>query len=304
MRTFRKSTICTFVLASFALLGCPSDDSDADGDDDDDTTGDDTNTMTDPSNTMTDPSNTMTEPDTSATEPDTSATEPDTSATDSSSTTVDPEMFQFNPTPPDMYTRVDRKGFPAVSTGLHIGGDKDAYNAADPVTDVGDYFEDSTDEAAASLRLLHWGPDDDPDSEPSGLEDDLEGFGLEPCGNAFGLDQCVDQGSGALVYPDTLKINTTVDAGWNIDTSCAPIANGRRLSDPVIDIILAAIMLDLGAEPPPGFGVPCPDNPDGLFSAASTFLAIPDGAGGTFSLNPGANDVAFDEGFPYLAAPH
>jgi hypothetical protein len=304
MRTFRKSTICTFALASFALLGCPSDDSEADGDDDDSTGADDDSTMTDPSNTMTDPS--MTDPTETETSPDTTAEGPDTTAEGgSSSTTEDQTIFHFNETPPEEYVRVDRKGFPAVNTGLHIHGDKDEYNQNYPQSDLGAYFDMSAMEAIESLNLLHFGPDEDVDDPPSGLDDELQGLGFVTCDPfPLGPGTCVDQGGGGAVYPDTLKIDLDLQAGFHFDeTTCNPVPNGRGLADPVIDIIFSVILLDLSQPPPDGFGVPCPGDPDSM-APGSGFLAIPDGEGGTFSLNPAANDVAFDTAFPYVAPAH
>ncbi|WP_049762469.1 DUF4331 family protein [Erythrobacter litoralis] len=73
-----------------------------------------------------------------------------------------------------------------------------------------------------------------------------------------------------LVIPDVLTINPSLPAGF---------PNGRKPADPVIDITLAAILLDIDA--------------DG--QSAATFAGIP--------LNPPANDVAFPSGFPFLAPP-
>lgn len=51
-------------------------------------------------------------------------------------TTLGLGLFIFNDTPPREYVRVDRKGFPAVNTGLHIHGDKDEYNDPEGVPPV------------------------------------------------------------------------------------------------------------------------------------------------------------------------
>jgi len=71
--------------------------------------------------------------------------------------------------------------------------------------------------------------------------------------------------------PDTLKIDTTAAAGF---------PNGRLLTDPVVDVTLAVVMLDLTSHG----------------QTASTLANLP--------LNPPANDVAFQSTFPFLAAPH
>lgn len=74
-----------------------------------------------------------------------------------------------------------------------------------------------------------------------------------------------------LLIPDTLKIDLDQPAGF---------PNGRMLADPVLDILLAVVLLDLGA----------------MGQYADTLANVP--------LNPPANDVAFDDAFPYLAPPH
>ena len=70
------------------------------------------------------------------------------------------------------------------------------------------------------------------------------------------------------VVPDTLSIDFSAASGF---------PNGRALPDPVIDVTLAVIFLDLSEHSP------------------LTFANLP--------LNPPSNDVAFRSGFPYLAAP-
>ena len=69
----------------------------------------------------------------------------------------------------------------------------------------------------------------------------------------------------------------------------AGFPNGRKLTDPVINVTLSIIFLKLGS--PCGTGMCSP----------GTFGGPPPITGLT---NPGANDVAFDTAFPYLAAPH
>jgi hypothetical protein len=72
----------------------------------------------------------------------------------------------------------------------------------------------------------------------------------------------------SLVVPDTLSINFANPAGF---------PNGRRLADPVIDIELSVLLLDLKKHNP------------------GTLALLP--------LNPAANDRPFLTDFPYLAAP-
>jgi hypothetical protein len=160
--------------------------------------------------------------------------------------------FVFATDPVSAYTRVDRAGMPAVNTALIAS--KDAYNAADPIDDInGDYVP----EIIASLAFLH-----------TALDDDLAALSLTPCtvvGDGTGT--CVAQGA-PLVLPDTLKIDFTQPAGF---------PNGRMPSDPVVDVTLAVVLLDLAG---------------GTHGAADLVGA----------LNPPANDVPFLPGFPYLAA--
>ena len=89
---------------------------------------------------------------------------------------------------------------------------------------------------------------------------------MTPC-----LNQIVP-GTGStvagLIVPDTITVDLT-------KTSAFP--NGRRLQDPVIDITLAALFLNLDVHP------------------ADTLVKLP--------LNPPANDRPFRADFPYLALP-
>ncbi len=73
--------------------------------------------------------------------------------------------------------------------------------------------------------------------------------------------------AGAVV-PDTLTLNLAAASGF---------PNGRKLTDPVIDVTLAVIFLDLAK------------------NGAGTLAGLP--------LNPPANDVAFRDSFPFLAGP-
>lgn len=88
------------------------------------------------------------------------------------------------------------------------------------------------------------------------------------------LSQVIPGTNGAtpasLVVPDTIKIDLTKPAGF---------PNGRRLQDPVVDITLAVLFLDVNA---PG-------------QSPATFANLP--------LNPPANDLPFLSSFPFVAAP-
>ena len=81
----------------------------------------------------------------------------------------------------------------------------------------------------------------------------------------------------SLIIPDTIKLNFSRPAGF---------PNGRLLPDRVVDITLAVIFLDVATPP-----------------AGSTLTAQSPGLLASFPVNPGANDVPFLAGFPYLAAP-
>jgi hypothetical protein len=92
---------------------------------------------------------------------------------------------------------------------------------------------------------------------------------------SFVVTPCLNQtipGTGLTVaqavVPDMIKLNLNAPSGF---------PNGRTLADPVIDITLAAIFLNLSKNPP------------------GTLAALP--------LNPPANDLPFKSTFPYLADP-
>ncbi len=170
---------------------------------------------------------------------------------DSGSTGGEPmNDYDFDDTPPDQLSQVDRMGMPAINTA--VISSKDKYNAADPATDAaGDFVE----EIVANVDGLHMA-----------LDDDLTGLSLTPCATM----DCVDQ-AAPLVVPDVIKIDPAAPAGF---------PNGRLLADPVIDVTLAVVLLDLTVK-----------GQDVLL-----FAGLP--------LNPPANDVAFDDAFPYLAPAH
>lgn len=171
--------------------------------------------------------------------------------------------FDFRTDAADAYTRVDRMGMPAVSTALLT--DKDAYNDANPADDAnGDFVT----EIVTNLTALH-----------GALDDDIDGAGLTACvmddTDNDSLPDCVGQEVlpggptvAGLVLPDTLKIDPAAPAGF---------PNGRQLEDPVMDVILSVIFLDMTVHGP------------------TTLVGI---------LNPAANDVAFPGTFPYVAAPN
>ncbi|MEL6761198.1 MAG: DUF4331 family protein, partial [Myxococcota bacterium] len=125
--------------------------------------------------------------------------------------------FAFRTDPEDAYTVVDRMGMPAINTAVITS--KDDYNAATPIDDAnGDFVAEIT----ANVDALH-----------QALDDDLTGAGLTPCSTA----DCV-AAAAPLVVPDTLSIDRTNPPGF---------PNGRLLPDPVVDVTLALVLLDLGS---------------------------------------------------------
>lgn len=176
----------------------------------------------------------------------------------------------FRNDPAENYLRVDRMGMPAVSTVLISSAMKNAYNDADPSDDADLTF---LGELAGQLTALH-----------GALDDDFAGLNLSTCSmeeTVNGLPECFGQEIApgvtvaSLAVPDTLHINPANQAGF---------PNGRMLADPVIDVTLGVLFLEMGAS--------C-----GAGTCSPTTLASP-------PLNPPANDLAFDMAFPYLAAPH
>lgn len=168
----------------------------------------------------------------------------------SSSDSGSDAAFAFRADAPSTYARIDRMGMPAVNTVLISS--KDPYNAADPSDDVSGTF---VSEIVNSLNGLH-----------GALDDDLTNAGLTPCtAPGDGTGTCVAQGA-PLIVPDSINVATAQPSGF---------PNGRRLPDPVIDLTLAVILLDLSTH------------------GVTTLADLP--------LNPPANDVPFQSSFPYLA---
>ena len=165
------------------------------------------------------------------------------------------------------YNRVDAIGQPAVSTALVPAESKAAYN--DDTPNIAAYAGDMI----ATLTALH-----------GALDDEIETFTLVPCTmedtDDDSLPDCLGQdvtdGAGPLspadlVLPDSVKI---LDS-----TGAAGYPNGRKLADPVVDIILSVILLDQSEE-----------NPDSIVGV----------------LNPPANDAnngEFQAAFPYVNPP-
>lgn len=88
---------------------------------------------------------------------------------------------------------------------------------------------------------------------------------VTPCFNQMVAGRTVR----SLVVPDVLTLDMSQAGGF---------PNGRKLTDPVIDLELAALFLDLRKHP------------------VDTLARIP--------LNPSGNDEPYPDGFPYLAPAH
>ena len=202
---------------------------------------DDGATTTTPTTTM--PSTTS--PGT--TDPTTASTTDPTDATETGTDTGD-EPYDFDDAQPEEYTQVDRLGMPAVATMLVTS--KDDYDHATPADDAMAQF---VPEITASIGAFH-----------DALDDDVAALGLTPCA----VDACSGQVT-SLVVPDVLRIDLAEQPGF---------PNGRTLADPVMDMMLALILLDLEAHD------------------LGTLADLP--------LNPGENDEPLDDAFPYLAEPH
>lgn len=171
--------------------------------------------------------------------------------------------WAFADDPYEAYTQIDRHGAVEAGTagiaaaqglGLKPGSDitiRDMYNASNPAEDAANMW---LGEIANSVMFFH-----------GALDDDIMGLMLVPAT----FDDTVAQ-AGPVIIPDTIKYDPTMPTGY---------PNGRKLTDPVVDITLAAVLLKLG-----------PNQPLTLFA--------------DLPLNPPKNDVDFKAEFPYLAPPH
>lgn len=176
----------------------------------------------------------------------------------SQNSTPKADPFVFPTGGVDAYTQVDRMGMPAIATAVITS--KDAYNKSNPAGDAALTF---AGEIVTNLNGIH-----------GALDDDLTGLGLVPCkvnpDSPFdaATSNCITQ-AAPLVVPDTLSINTGAAAGF---------PNGRKPADPVMDVTLAVVLLDLGVD-------------------GQNALSL-------VGVNPKANDKAFTASVPYLADPH
>ena len=142
------------------------------------------------------------------------------------------------------YVRVDRMGMPGLSTALVSVTMKNSYNDGNPSDAPGGDAHVTgglprwVPEFGASLVGIH-----------AVLNDDLLRLGLTRCGTVSptmvaDVFPCLSQTAGGptglavltLLAPDALHIDTTAASGF---------PNGRHPSDPVMDMTLAGILLDM-----------------------------------------------------------
>ncbi len=161
------------------------------------------------------------------------------------------------------YTRVDAAGVPGVSKFLVPSTEASAYNDASPNS------TGSANAFTSSIAALH-----------TALDADITGrLNFDVCTGNNCVQQDYQTGSTvqSLFQPtDRLTVTPTAAQGF---------PNGRSPSDPVMDILLAVMLLDL--EGGDCSGVPC---------TSRSLLTPP--------TNPPANDAAFSTSFPYLAPAH
>lgn len=171
----------------------------------------------------------------------------------------DASDFVFATDAPSAYTQIDRHAAVeagtvgiAASAGLGIAPVRDLYNASNPEEDAAGRW---LGEITTSVEALH-----------SVLDDDLIGAGLVPASVATSLAQ-----AGPVIVPDIIRYNPDQPTSY---------PNGRNLTDPVVDLTVAAAVLDLS-------------------QGGQTLRTLAD-----LPLNPPANDEEFKSEFPYLADPH
>lgn len=229
---------------------------------------------TDPGTTTDEPTTATPTSDPMTTTTGDPTTDPMTSTTDEPTTvgptsTTDPDTdtggdgFIFPDDPIEDYEQIDRHGAVEAGTagirasqglGFNPGSDitiRDAYNASNPVEDAAMMW---FGEIAESVTFFH-----------DALDDDVMKAGLTPAT----IQETVAQ-AGPVILPDTIKYDPSKPTAY---------PNGRTLTDPVVDITLAAVLVKLGGNTP-----------------LSVLADLP--------LNPPKNDVDFQKEFPFLAPPH
>jgi len=185
------------------------------------------------------------------------------------------DAFVFLTDSPDAYTQIDRHGAVEAGTagilgpeglGLDDGSDvslRDDYNASNPEEDLeGRWVSDIGD----SVAFFH-----------DALDADLTALSLDVATDEETLAQ-----AAPVIVPDTIKYDPSQPTGY---------PNGRALTDQVVDITLAAVLLDLA-------------NPSQSLRTFADLDLDPDDPDNVTGLNPPANDVEFEDEFPYLAPPH
>lgn len=159
--------------------------------------------------------------------------------------TTDPTVFAFRSDAITEYTRVDRMGGPATTTALLSpgpsgGARRQVANSTDPVDDT-----DYASEYVTALKRYHFH-----------LAPQLAGA-VDTCGTAGSTEAntdvgpCVVQALANPVIPDVLRLNTSQVSDY---------PNGRKPDDPVVDVLLAIALLDLGGDndgPGTCFNLPC-----------------------------------------------
>ncbi|TDU31243.1 hypothetical protein DFR24_0607 [Panacagrimonas perspica] len=159
-----------------------------------------------------------------------------------------PELtgFDFRSDPIPDFDRVDRMGGPATTTALLTpgptgGARRQVANATDPADDSQYAAEYIT---AIKRYHYHLGPA-------------LAATGLATCGvvglteESTGVGACVLQALANPVIPDVLRLDTR---------QLSDYPNGRKPDDPVVDVLLAIALLDLGGDgngPGTCLGSPC-----------------------------------------------
>lgn len=176
----------------------------------------------------------------------------------------DTDTFAFSTAAPEAFVRVDRTGQPALAAALlsrtdgvpapvdqfgrainpgvlnafnRFDNQRDALNRGNPINDAADFaFMLTRGPQVNSLANYHFK-----------LGPQLRSLGLTPCSTEtvvpptsiadINIDTCVAQ-VAPVVVPDVMTYNPNAAPGW---------PNGRGYDDPVIDRLLAAALLRLGA---------------------------------------------------------
>jgi hypothetical protein len=253
-RSIHTALSVALLFGAVSLTGCPDDPPPPEGDTETSTT--------DPPQTDTSVGPTTNPPDTSSSdEAETTVSPSSTDGVDTMETETSGDEFEFSEEPYDAYTQIDRHAAVEAGTagilasaGLGLGGEdlsvRDDYNASNPAEDAAMMW---VPEIADSVMFFH-----------ASFDDDLVSLMLTPAS----FDESIMQ-AGPVIIPDTIKYDPNMPTSY---------PNGRNLEDQVVDITLAAVLIDLGTHP------------------LDLFASLP--------LNPAQNDVPFEEEFPYLAPPH